>query len=85
MKRLKLIAARVEAGYTKQEEFVDKLKAKGADISTTKYSNIENGIAKNVDVYLALTIAEFLGKNPRDIFLLLPTQKISQENGGDAA
>jgi len=80
MKRLMLIAARIGAGFHKQDEFVKLLQSKGIDITATKYSNIENGIVKNVDVFLALDIATILGKDPREIFLTMPTQKISQSN-----
>jgi len=80
VKRLMLIAARISAGFHKQDEFVKLLQSKGLDITATKYSNIENGIVKNVDVFLALDIAAILGKDPREIFLTMPTQKISQNN-----
>ena len=79
-KRLNLIAARVSAGFTKQEDFVKELQARGIGITSTKYSNIENGVAKNVDIYLGLEIADFLKQNPRDIFLLITTKKISRNN-----
>jgi DNA-binding XRE family transcriptional regulator len=79
-KRLNLIAARISAGFTKQEDFVKELQRIGVDITGTKYSNIENGVAKTIDIFLALDIADFLKQKPRDIFLLISTKKISRNN-----
>ena len=68
-KRLRLIAARIESGFLKQDELVTLLKKKGFEITVETYRNIENGRSKNVDINLAFAIAEELNKDVKEIFL----------------
>ena len=88
-RRLKLMAARIEAGIKTHDEMVTLLREKGIEISAETYGNIENGRNKNVDVILAFVIAEIVNKPVAKIFLPELMQKMHQisnaETGPPAA
>lgn len=74
--REKLLLARKRAGLT-QQKLALLLK-----IPRYKYSKIESGDQKNVDVVLANSIAAVLGSTVDEIFLPNNSQKMRKKNGG---
>lgn len=84
-KRHKLVAARIAAGYSSQEDFVKVLRENGVDIKLETYKNFESGRSKTVDVVIALEIARYLGKGVSEIFLPDAAQKIHRKQNPTSA
>ena len=78
--RFELLRARKNAGMTQQQI------AERVGIPRYKYSKIENGGQKSVDVEMARTIARTLNVSLEDIFLPDDAQKMRkmQTSGGAA-
>lgn len=79
-RRVKLIAARIEAEIKTQDEMVEKLREVGVEITPESYGNVENGRNKNVDVVLAFAIAAIVGKEVSQIFLPDTMQKMHRND-----
>ena len=73
--RLELLVARKRAGLT-QQQIADRLK-----IPRYKYSKIECGSQKNVNVDTANAIAQSLNVSIEDIFLPSDAQKMRKTEG----
>ena len=78
-RRTKLIAARIEAGFKTQDDFVAALRKEDVDISPNTYTNIESGRNKTVDVVLAFAICNKLNKTVEEIFLPFSVQKMHRD------
>lgn len=76
VRRTKLIAARIEAGFNSQEDFVNSLREDGVQIKVETYKNIESGRNKTVDVVIAFIIVKKINKSVEEIFLSIPVYKI---------
>ena len=81
-RRMKLIAARIEAGFESQEALVIALREDGVNINPNTYTNIESGRNKTVDVVIAFAIAKKVCKSVEEIFLPLTVQKMHRTNNG---
>ena len=85
MKRLNLMAARIQAGYPSQSSLVEALNSDGYDISIHEYSNIESGRNKEVGLGVALVISKKLELQEEigTLFLPLPTYFLRQSTGAE--
>jgi len=76
---LKLAAARMESGYKTKKDLVEDLNKRGLNISKNTYNRIESG--KQIsDVQTAFFIAEYLERDPKEIFLPESTRKLNPDN-----